>query len=69
MGPPLSAHMHINQNATLSFKFEIFNSAHASLVHEKLPIYLDAISNFPLQVLDSIFKKGPVLHLNMGKRL
>lgn len=36
---------------------KFFNNAHACLTDEKLPIYLDAISNFPLQVLDSIFKK------------
>ncbi|WP_445114522.1 type VI secretion system baseplate subunit TssF [Acinetobacter sp. WZC-1] len=50
-----SAHIHLNQNATLSLRFEIFNQAHTWLQHEKLPIYLDAISNFPLQLLDSVF--------------
>ncbi|MBU3846729.1 MAG: type VI secretion system baseplate subunit TssF [Candidatus Acinetobacter avistercoris] len=53
-----SAHMHLNQNATLVIGFEIFNQAQNWLIHEKLPIYLDAISNFPLQVLDSIFKSS-----------
>lgn len=60
-----STHMHLNQNATLSMKFEIFNDAHWVL-EEKLPIYLDAISNFPLQVLDSIFKKKRVLLFVLG---
>ncbi|ALH95837.1 type VI secretion system baseplate subunit TssF [Acinetobacter equi] len=52
-----SSLMHLNKNATLSFKFEIFNHAQKWLKVEKLPIYLDAIANFPLQVLDSIFKE------------
>ena len=51
-----SSLMHLNKNATLSFKFEIFNQAQAWLKSEKLPIYLDAIANFPLQVLDGVFK-------------
>ncbi len=50
-----AAHMHLNQNATLSLHFDIFNQQNALLAQEKLPIYLDAIANFPLQVLDSIF--------------
>ena len=64
-----SAHMHLSQNATLSFKFEIFNHAHPFLVQEKLPIYLDAISNFPLQVLDSIFKKSSTFSLRVGQKV
>ncbi|MDC4264952.1 type VI secretion system baseplate subunit TssF [Acinetobacter baumannii] len=64
-----SAHMHLNQNATLSLKFEIFNNAHACLTDEKLPIYLDAISNFPLQVLDSIFKKGTSFAVKYGQTI
>ena len=51
-----SSLMHLNKNATLSFKFEIFNQAQSWLKNEKLPIYLDAIANFPLQVLDGVFK-------------
>ncbi|QER38973.1 type VI secretion system baseplate subunit TssF [Acinetobacter suaedae] len=62
-----STHMHLNQNATLSLKFEIFNDAHWVL-EEKLPIYLDAISNFPLQVLDSIFKKETGFAVRIGQR-
>ncbi|WP_109440903.1 type VI secretion system baseplate subunit TssF [Acinetobacter haemolyticus] len=62
-----STHMHLNQNATLSLKFEIFNNAHW-LIGEKLPIYLDAISNFPLQVLDSIFKKETGFAVRIGQR-
>ena len=64
-----SAHMHLSQNATLNFKFEIFNHAHLSLINEKLPIYLDAISNFPLQVLDSIFKKGTTFAIKIGQKV
>ena len=51
-----SAHIHLSQNASLSLKFDIFNNAQAVLIQERLSIYLDAISNFPLQVLDSIFR-------------
>lgn len=61
-----SAHMHLNQNATLSFSFEIFNQSTKQLIHEKLPIYLDAISNFPLQVLDNVFTKSTGFSLKMG---
>ena len=50
-----ATHLHLNQNATLSLCFEIFNQKTSILMTEKLPIYLDAISNFPLQVLDNIF--------------
>ncbi len=42
-----SVHLNLNQNATLSLKFEIFNDAHSWILDEKLPIYLDALSNFP----------------------
>lgn len=63
------AHMHLNQNATLSLKFEIFNGAQAVLMQEQLPIYLDAISNFPLQVLDSIFKPESGFALKVGEQL
>lgn len=64
-----STHMHLNQNATLSLKFEIFNDAQKWIVDEKLPIYLDAISNFPLQVLDSIFRKDTGFALRVGQRV
>lgn len=62
-----SSHIHLNQNATLSFAFEIFNEATTWLNSEKLPIYLDAISNFPLQVLDSIFKSTTSFSLRTGQ--
>jgi type VI secretion system protein ImpG len=64
-----STHMHLNQNATLSLKFEIFNDAQKWMLDEKLPIYLDAISNFPLQVLDSIFRKDTGFTLRIGPRV
>ena len=64
-----SAHMHLNQNATLSFSFEIFNQSTKQLINEKLPIYLDAISNFPLQVLDNVFNKSTGFSLKMGNDL
>jgi len=64
-----STHMHLNQNATLSLKFEIFNDAQKWMLDEKLPIYLDAISNFPLQVLDSIFRKDTGFALRVGQRV
>ncbi|MEB6666764.1 type VI secretion system baseplate subunit TssF [Acinetobacter vivianii] len=64
-----STHMHLNQNATLSLKFEIFNDAQKWILDEKLPIYLDAISNFPLQVLDSIFRKDTGFALRVGQRV
>lgn len=62
-----STHMHLNQNATLALKFEIFNAAQTWLLDEKLPIYLDAISNFPLQVLDSIFRKETAFSVRIGQ--
>jgi len=61
-----SAHMHLNQNATLSFSFKIFNHSKKNLTNEKLPIYLDAISSFPLQVLDNIFNKSTGFSLKTG---
>ena len=64
-----STHMHLNQNATLSLKFEIFNDAQQWLLDEILPIYLDAISNFPLQVLDSIFRKETGFSIRVGQRV
>lgn len=64
-----STHMHLNQNATLSLKFEIFNDAQKWILDEKLPIYLDAISNFPLQVLDSIFRKDTGFAIRVGPRV
>ncbi|NIE96062.1 type VI secretion system baseplate subunit TssF [Acinetobacter sp. C26M] len=64
-----STHMHLNQNATLSLKFEIFNDAQQWILDEKLPIYLDAISNFPLQVLDSIFRKETGFSIRVGQRV
>ena len=64
-----STHIHLNQNATLSLKFELFNDAQKWLLDEKLPIYLDAISNFPLQVLDSIFRKETCFSIRVGQRV
>lgn len=64
-----STHIHLNQNATLGLKFEIFNDAQKWLLDEKLPIYLDAISNFPLQVLDSIFRKETGFSIRVGQRV
>ncbi|WP_353141158.1 type VI secretion system baseplate subunit TssF [Acinetobacter pragensis] len=63
-----TAHIHLNQNATISLGFEIFNQLHAHLTLEKLPIYLDAISNFPLQVLDSIFKATTSFSIQAGQQ-
>ena len=64
-----SAHMHLNQNATLSLGFNIFNQAHRILEKENLPIYLDAISNFPLQVLDAVFQSSTGFSLKVGHRV
>lgn len=64
-----SAHMHLNQNATLSLGFNIFNQAHRILEKENLPIYLDAISNFPLQVLDAVFQSSTGFSLKFGHRV
>ena len=61
-----TAQMHISHNATLSLSFEIFNQSHAMLSKCKLPIYLDAISHFPLQVLDSVFKSGTRFSIKIG---
>ncbi|MEG2357478.1 type VI secretion system baseplate subunit TssF [Acinetobacter sp.] len=63
-----TAHMHLNQNATLSLGFEIFNQQHRLLAAEQLPIYLDAISNFPLQVLDSIFRDSTRFSIKSGQQ-
>lgn len=62
-----SAHMHLNQNATLSMGFEIFSQKNQLLAQENLPIFLDAISNFPLQVLDSIFKSSTSFSIRVGQ--
>lgn len=64
-----SAQIHLNQNATLQLSFETFNEAGLWIHQEKLPIYLDAISNFPLQVLDSIFKKDTTFTVRIGTQL
>lgn len=52
-----SQHLHLNQNASLSLSFEILDVECTGLLDYKVPIYLDAISNFPLQLLDRIFRK------------
>ena len=64
-----SAHIHLNQNATLNLKFELLNPAKNWLKNEKLPIYLDAISNFPLQVLDHIFHKETSYSLRINHKV
>jgi len=64
-----SAHIHLSQNASLSLKFDIFNNAQAVLIQERLSIYLDAISNFPLQVLDSIFRPETGFALRIGQQI
>lgn len=64
-----SAHIHLNQNATLNLKFELLNPAKNWLKNEKLPIYLDAISNFPLQVLDHIFHKETSFSLRINHKV
>ena len=64
-----SSHIHLNQNATLIMAFEIFNDSQSWLKNESLPIYLDAISNFPLQVLDSIFRKETSFSLKVGNKI
>ncbi|WP_374666181.1 type VI secretion system baseplate subunit TssF [Acinetobacter sp.] len=61
-----SAHIHLHHNAVLSLSFEIFNQKHKLLEHRILPIYLDAISNFPLQVLDSIFQQSTGFTIKAG---
>lgn len=63
-----SSHMHLNQNASVRMGFEISAAAHNLLGQEKLPIYLDAISNFPLQLLDSIFKAETRFSLIAGQQ-
>lgn len=64
-----SAHIHLNQNATLNLKFDLLNPAKNWLKLEKLPIYLDAISNFPLQVLDHIFHKDTSFSLRINQKV
>ena len=61
-----SAHIHLNRNATLILDFEIFNHQLKLLQQHQLPIYLDAISSFPLQVLDNIFNKSTGFSLKTG---
>ena len=62
-----TAQMHVNHNATLSFVFDIFNKSHSLLSQQHLPVYLDAISHFPLQVLDHIFRKGTHFSIKAGQ--
>lgn len=63
------AHMHLNQNATLSLGFEVYQRSQQLLINENLPIYLDAIANFPLQVLDSIFHVSTGFSFKTGNRI
>ena len=62
-------HMYLNQNATLSLGFEIYQGSRHLLINENLPIYLDAIANFPLQVLDGIFHASTRFSLRIGNRV
>ena len=62
-----SHHINLNQNASLSMTFDLFNQAQTWIYTEKLPIYLDAISNFPLQVLDGIFKSETRFSIKIGQ--
>ena len=64
-----SAHIHLNQNATLNLKFDLLSPAKDWLKNEKLPIYLDAISNFPLQVLDHIFQSDTSFSLRLNQKV
>ncbi|SDC06834.1 type VI secretion system baseplate subunit TssF [Acinetobacter boissieri] len=64
-----SQHTHLNQNATLSIGFEIFNESEHWLQKQSLPIYLDSISNFPLQVLDGIFQKNTRFSLKIDQKI
>lgn len=59
-------HAHLTQNASLNFHFSLLNPLQSWLYQEKLPIYLDAISNFPLQLLDQIFKKETRFSVRVG---
>ncbi|MHA3115745.1 type VI secretion system baseplate subunit TssF [Acinetobacter sp. ANC 4635] len=63
-----SAHLQLKQNATLSFKFAVYGDALTWITQEHLPIYLDAISHFPLQVLDSLFKIDTAFSLKIGQQ-
>lgn len=63
-----SAHLQLKQNATLSFKFAVYGDAQTWITQEHLPIYLDAISHFPLQVLDSLFKTDTAFSLKIGQQ-
>lgn len=64
-----SQHIHLNQNATLSIGFELFNESADWLQKKCLPIYLDSISNFPLQILDGIFQKSTRFSLKIDQRI
>lgn len=63
-----SVHLQLKQNATLSFKFAVYGDAQTWITQEHLPIYLDAISHFPLQVLDSLFKTDTAFSLKIGQQ-
>ena len=64
-----SLHIHLNQNSTLSIGFELFNNPQIWLKNKTLPIYLDAISNFPLQILDGIFRTDSSFSLKIGTKI
>lgn len=60
---------HMQQNATLSLDFEIYSDKNSQLNQAKLSIYLDAISNFPLQVLDQIFRNETRFSIRSGSEI
>lgn len=64
-----SQHIHLNQNATLSIGFELFNHSEKWMKNKKLPIYLDAISNFPLQILDGVFRTSTSFSLKLNQKI
>lgn len=63
-----SARAHLSQNASFNFHFDLLNPAQAWLLDEQLPIYLDSISNFPLQVLDQLFKTETQFSITVNRQ-
>lgn len=64
-----SSHIHLNQNTSLAFSFEVYNGAEDWLGDQSLPIYLDAISNFPLQFLDAVFRSETRFSIKSGQHV
>lgn len=52
-----SSQIHLKNNAVLSLEFRLFQPLSFFRQCTDLPIYLDAMSDVPLQLLDSIFKE------------